>query len=61
MNTPKDLITVAEARELLGVSRQKMADMLRLNILRHFPDPLDRRAKLVSRAAVLALKVREAA
>jgi hypothetical protein len=55
METPKDLITAMEARALLGVSRLKMRDLLREGALRHFPNPLDKRQKLVSRAEVLAL------
>lgn len=55
METPKDLITAMEARALLGVSRLKMRDLLREGALRHFPNPLDKRQKLVSQAEVLAL------
>lgn len=57
MEMPKDLITAMEARALLGVSRLKMRDLLREGALRHFPDPLDKRKKLVSKCEVLALKV----
>ena len=60
-NWPEDLISVAEARKLLGVSTVKIAQLLRSNLLRHFPDPLDRRVKLVSQAEVLRLKVRRTA
>ena len=59
--TPADLITTAEARDLLGVSRFKMAELLKEGIIRHFPDPLDKRVKLVSRSEVLALRVRDKA
>lgn len=52
---PTDLITTAEARELLGVSHTKMAQLLKGGEIRHFPNPLDRRVKLVSKAEVLAL------
>lgn len=56
MPTPKDLITAEQARkELLHVSTKKMAAMLRDGTIRHFPNPLDRREKLVSKAEVLAL------
>lgn len=58
---PTDLIATAEARELLGISRFKMAELLRDGVIRHFPDPLDKRVKLVSRAEVLALRVRDKA
>ena len=60
MSTPADLITATEARRLLGVSPLKMTKLLRDRVLRHFPDPLDDRKKLVSRAEVLALKVPKA-
>jgi hypothetical protein len=33
-----------------------MAQLIKDEILRHFPNPLDRREKLVSKADVLALK-----
>ncbi len=55
MNTPDDLITTSEARALLGVSPKTMARLLRDGTLRHFPNPIDRREKLVSRAEVEAL------
>ena len=53
---PADLISVTEARTLLGVSRIKMAELIRKKVIRHYPYPLDRRVKLVSKAEVLALK-----
>jgi excisionase family DNA binding protein len=53
--TPKDLISTAEAQQLLGVSRPKMSRLLKEGALRHFPNPIDRRVKLVSRTEVLAL------
>ena len=55
-NKPKDLILVSEARRLLRVSPTKMSQLLKDGLLRHFPNPLDRREKLVSKAEVLALK-----
>lgn len=54
---PSDLIMASEARKLLGVSTVKMAELVR-EYLRTFPDPLDKRVKLVSRAEVLALSRR---
>lgn len=60
-NRPLDLIRVAEARKLLGVSRIKIAELIRDGYVRHFPYPLDKRVKLVSKAEVLALKVGEKA
>lgn len=58
MNTkrPNDLMAVSEAQKLLGVSHAKIAQLIREGTLRHFPNPLDRRVKLVSRSEVLALK-----
>jgi predicted DNA-binding transcriptional regulator AlpA len=60
-NKPTDLIRVAEARKLLGVSRIKIAELIREGHIRHFPYPIDKRVKLVSQAEVLALRVREQA
>ncbi len=53
--SPKDLISTSEAQQLLGVSRPKMSRLLKDGHLRHFPNPVDMRVKLVSRAEVLAL------
>ena len=58
---PADLIRVAEARKLLGVSRIKIAELIRDGYIRHFPYPLDKRVKLVSKSEVLALRVGEKA
>lgn len=55
LQTPTDLITVKEARALLGVGTPKMAKLLREGVLKYYPNPLDARVKLVSKAAVLAL------
>jgi excisionase family DNA binding protein len=57
---PSDLITVAEARALLGVSRVKIAQLLKRGDLRYFTNPLDGREKLISRAEVEALKPKRA-
>ena len=63
MNTPADLIPSTEARKLLGISPKKMSDLLKRNVIHHFPNPLDARAKLVSRSEVMRLATykREAA
>lgn len=53
---PTDLISVSEARRLLGVSRFKIAELIRRGLLRSYENPLDRRFKLISRAELLALK-----
>ena len=57
---PTDLITTSEARRLLGVSAVKMAQLIRDGIIPHFPNPLDRRVKFVSKAQVEALKPKRA-
>jgi DNA-binding MarR family transcriptional regulator len=38
-----------------------MAQLIKDGLIRHFPDPLDKRYKLVSRSEVLSLRVREKA
>lgn len=58
---PLDLIRVSEARKLIGVSRIKMAELIRDGHIRHFPYPIDKRVKLVSRSEVLSLKVEDRA
>lgn len=58
---PLDLIRVAEARKLLGVSRIKIAELIRDGYIRYFPYPIDKRVKLVSKSEVLALRVGEKA
>jgi hypothetical protein len=55
-NRPIDLIPVSEARKLLGVSPAKMSQLIRDGIIRHYPDLLDKRVKLVSEAEVTSLK-----
>ena len=55
---PDDLITLSEAAKLLQVSRPKMSRLVGSGKLATFDDPLDERAKLVSRQDVLALQVR---
>ncbi|MEA2175987.1 MAG: hypothetical protein QOD00_3579 [Blastocatellia bacterium] len=55
-NTPDDLIIVEQARLLLGVSPKKIASLIAEGVLRTFPNPLDKRTKLVSHAEVLRLK-----
>jgi hypothetical protein len=57
MEIPEDLITATTARKLLGVSPLKMTKLLKEGVIRHFPDPLDERKKLVSKSEVLALKM----
>lgn len=61
MKNPPDLITASEARNLLGISSHKMKDLLDRKVIKVYEDPLDRRAKLVSKSEVLSLRVRERA
>ena len=56
MNMPTDLIPSVEARKMLGISPRKMSQLLKDGLIRHFPDTLDNRVKLVSKAEVLALR-----
>ncbi len=59
---PNDLITLTEARRLLGISPGKMAQLIKDDILRQWSTPLDARKKLVSRRDVESLNsTREAA
>lgn len=53
---PNDLISVSEARKILGVSRFKIAELIKRELLRSYENPLNRRVKLISRAELLALK-----
>lgn len=54
-----EYITVAEAREILGVSKPKMTRLLKEGkLLRTEPNPLDQRSKLLRRAEVEALAAR---
>lgn len=61
MSTPKDLITASEARKLLGTSTNKIATLIKEGRLTSYEDPLDKRAKLLSKAEVLNLRVRRKA
>lgn len=58
MQKRDDLIPIHEARELLGVSKNKMTQLLQDKVLRHWTSPLDGRLKLVSRKEVLSLRDR---
>jgi excisionase family DNA binding protein len=57
-DTADDLITVKEARAILGVSTRKMAELIKSGKLTYERDELDGRIKLVSRSAVEALAAR---
>jgi hypothetical protein len=49
------LITVAAARELLGISRTRMSELIANGSLKWQPSPLDRRVKLVKFADIQEL------
>lgn len=50
-----ELVTIAEARRILGVSKPRMAEILRDGLLATEENLLDKRSKLVKRADVEAL------
>jgi hypothetical protein len=53
---PTDLIPVKDARTLIGVSHTKMTQLIREGVVRTYPNVLDKREKLVSKAEVLSLR-----
>jgi predicted HTH domain antitoxin len=61
MEKHKELLTLSEAAELLGVSRMKMSRMVKTKVVTTQNDPLDERVKLVKRDDVLVLVVRDRA
>ena len=54
----EEFMTVAQAREYLGIGKRKMADLIKEGTLQTRPDPLDERVKLIPRSDVEALKER---
>jgi DNA-binding MarR family transcriptional regulator len=59
-DTPSDLVNVSEAQRILGVSHFKMSQLIKDGMLNHYPNPIDRRQKLLSKAEVEALKPKRA-
>lgn len=53
--TSRNLITVGDAKERLGVSNHTIARLVREGVLKTYPSPLDKRQKLVDEAEVEAL------
>jgi excisionase family DNA binding protein len=51
----RELMTVGEAREYLGVGKAKMAKLIHDGVLPTQPDPLDKRIRLIKRSDVEAL------
>jgi excisionase family DNA binding protein len=55
MSEPSEYVTVAEAREILGVSKPHMTALLKRGVLKAEPSEVDRRVKRILRADVEAL------
>jgi Helix-turn-helix domain len=55
---PDELMTVKEARAVLGVGTRKIAALIASGTLPTQPDPLDERVKLIKRSDVDALLAR---
>ena len=53
--TGSEYVSVAEAREILGVSKPRMAEILKKGLLAWEPNPVDERGKLILRTDVEAL------
>jgi len=51
-----ELMTVGEARDYLGVGKQKMAKLISTGVLATQPDPLDGRIRLIRRVDVEHLR-----
>jgi predicted XRE-type DNA-binding protein len=56
---PAEYMTVGEARDYLGVSKPKISQLIRDQILHVEIDPLNRRFKWIRRAEVEALKAQQ--
>jgi hypothetical protein len=56
MTTPDDLISTTIARKLINTSPATMARLIKEGVVTTYPNPLDKRQKLVSKAQVLALR-----
>lgn len=60
MQRPTDLITTTEAIRLIGISSRTMTKLIKNGVITTYKDPFDSRVKLVSKSAILALKVERA-
>ncbi len=58
LNDDEEYLTVAQARERLGVTKPVIARLIREGILHAEPHPLDKRVKIVKRSEVEALVAR---
>jgi hypothetical protein len=61
MTKQPEYLTVAEAKQVLHVSRNKMGELIRMGILPTEPNPLDRRSKLIKRTDVEVLAAKQPA
>ncbi len=52
MSEKSEYVTATQARELLGIGKAKLAELIRNGTLPTTPNPLNKRAKLVRRADV---------
>jgi hypothetical protein len=55
MQSDSELITVTEARKILGISANKMSALISSGTLPYEQDPLDHRVKLLRRSDVEGL------
>ena len=53
-----EYMTVAEAQDELGVTKRKMAELIKSGRVPTEENPFDRRSKLIARSAVEALKAK---
>jgi excisionase family DNA binding protein len=52
MEQHSEYVTATEAKELLGVSEYKMTAMLKSGEMSWYPDPRNKRAKLIKRSDI---------
>jgi excisionase family DNA binding protein len=52
MTQNEEYVTATEARDLLGVSQYKMTAMIHNGEIATYPDPFNKRAKLIKRADI---------
>jgi hypothetical protein len=60
MTEEGEYLTATQARDLLGVSQGKMTALIREGQLQTYPDPLNKRIKLIKKSDVDALLAQSA-
>ena len=60
MTEEGEYLTATQARDLLGVSQGKMTALIREGQLPTYPDPLNKRIKLIKKSDVAALLAQSA-